>query len=47
MPQKIEASAFAFLTGTLDFSYDFISPLLGIFLNNSLIYPAISNSNID
>lgn len=47
MPEKIEASAFAFFTGTTQITYGFISPMLAVFINNVFLKNPVSNNNIE
>ena len=47
MPENIEASAFAFFTGTIQITYGFISPMLAVFINNMFLKIPVSNDNLE
>lgn len=47
VPDRIEATVYAFYSGTYKLTYFIISPLMGVFLNDYLIHPPIGTSNIN
>jgi hypothetical protein len=47
VPDRIEATVYAFYSGTYKLTYFIISPLMGVFLNDYLINPPIGTKNIN
>jgi hypothetical protein len=47
VPDRIEATVYAFYSGTYKLTYFIISPLIGVLLNQELVRPPIGTSNIN
>lgn len=47
MPDRIEGSVFAFLSSANNLAYNLVSTLFAVFVNDYIIDPPLTNSNIN
>ena len=47
MPDRIEGSVFAFLSSANNLAYNIISTLFAVFVNDYIMDPPLTNSNIN